>query len=66
MFEGLFSDNRVIMEVLNYVKTRRTCNRGEKWEWVTSEYDFIPGHACGVPRLPTIQFLYDIFMICEN
>ena len=47
---GLFGDNRIIMEVLHFVKTLKNCNNSDTWEWVLPEYDRIPGHACGLTR----------------
>ena len=68
---GLFGDNRIIMEVLHFVKTVKNCNNSDTWEWVLPQYDRIPGHACGLTRLPTVEYLDDIYhhqqkIYCSN
>jgi len=46
-----------VLEALNSITN---CKNSPQWDFVTTESD-LPGRACGLPTLPTIAYLLDVY-----
>ena len=65
MAEGLFKNyptvKLVVKTLLNSVKD---CKNSPEWEYVQGAG--VPGHACGLPTLPTVEYLLDVYQQLQD
>ena len=56
--EKLFENYPSVQNVINFLRSPSSCKNSPKWEFVVDTA--LPGHACGVPTLPTVEYLLDV------
>ena len=60
MADGLFKNYPSVKLVLMVQNSITSCRNTRKWDFVISD-PALPGHACGLPTLPTVEYLLDVY-----
>ena len=62
---GLFRNYPSVKSVLEILTSLTNCKNSFKWEWVATGVN-LPGHTCGLPTLPTVEFLLDVYQQLQD
>ena len=57
---GLFKNYPSVKRVLEALNQITNCKNSPKWDFVHGGSK-LPGHACGLPTLPTIDYILDVY-----
>eukprot|EP00090_Calanus_glacialis_P043131 TRINITY_DN7631_c0_g1_i7.p1 TRINITY_DN7631_c0_g1~~TRINITY_DN7631_c0_g1_i7.p1 ORF type:complete len:921 (-),score=153.36 TRINITY_DN7631_c0_g1_i7:68-2830(-) len=62
---GLFKNYPTVRTVLEALNSITNCKNSPQWDFVPGGAN-LPGHACGLPTLPTIEFLLDVYQQLQD
>ena len=60
MADGLFKNYPSVKLVLKVLNSITSCKNSRHWDFVVEDPG-LPGHACGLPILPTVEYLLDVY-----
>ena len=62
---GLFKNYPTVRTVLEALNSITNCKNSPQWDFVPGGAN-LPGHACGLPTLPTIEYLLDVYQQLQD
>ena len=57
---GLFKSIPIVRSAVKALNFPKSCKNSPQWDFVSGG-SLLPGHACGLPALPTVNYLLDVF-----